>query len=91
MCWACLLGHMKLTTTFVAQHLVGGLVGLTFGMLMETILLVIRTNAPYELPSKRKSRTPSEGQPHPPKVAQQGSASTPEAIDRDQREPKKDR
>jgi len=35
-----------------AQHAAGGLAGLVFAMLMEAVLLIIRTSVPYELPRR---------------------------------------
>ena len=42
-----------------AQHAAGGLAGLVFAMLMEAVLLIIRTTVPYELPPKRRKGPPA--------------------------------
>ena len=44
----------KKTLDLGAQHAAGGLAGLVFAMLMEAVLLIIRTTVPYELPPKRR-------------------------------------
>ena len=40
----------------MVQHIVGGLGGLVFAMLMETVLLIIRTNIPPALPVEEMLR-----------------------------------
>ena len=41
------------------QRAAGGLIGLTLALLLETILLVIRTNVVPELPVERRLRRPA--------------------------------
>ena len=41
------------------QRAAGGLIGLTLALLLETILLVIRTNVMPELPVERRLRRPT--------------------------------
>lgn len=55
-----------------AQHAAGGLAGLVFAMLMEAVLLIIRTTVPYELPPKRRKVAPAR--PARPQGVDQQSA-----------------
>ncbi|KAK9811229.1 hypothetical protein WJX72_000326 [[Myrmecia] bisecta] len=63
------LGHVAALglSSKPAHHAVGGLAGMTCAMLLETTLLIIRTNFPYELRSQRKQRQPVAASPEEPK------------------------
>lgn len=43
------------------QHAAGGLAGLVFAMLMEAVLLIIRSSVPSELPRPRSKIQPTKG------------------------------
>jgi hypothetical protein len=57
------------------QKLVGGLVGLTIAMLLETLLLILRTNFSPELESsKRHSSVPRQAADSAPAPGQSAAA-----------------